>query len=237
MKFLIFSLLLLSSAISFAAGEVESDFDSLGGNKPLLDRAKALEPESNVSIVQNRTVNLRSRWEVAPEYSGTFGGDTYNRTQSVGLNAYYHITPRWAVGLKYNTHFNQLTSEGEAMARQAGEEYVANPETAKAYFPEVDYPKSETMAMLNWAPFYGKINMLDLAVAHFDVYAIAGYGQLELKSGNTTAYTGGGGIGFWFSKNFSTRIEMRYQKYSAKYATGEKDMNLAIAGLQMGWLL
>ena len=49
--------------------------------------------------------------------------------------------------------------------------------------------------------------------------------------------TGGAGIGFWVNKNFTTRMEMRYQNYTAKYFETEKDMDMAVGSVQMGWLL
>ncbi|WP_413287511.1 outer membrane beta-barrel domain-containing protein [Bdellovibrio sp. HCB337] len=219
------------------ADSTETQFDALGGNQIFLDKAKALEPEKNVSIVQNRSVPLTNRVEFAPEFSGTFGGDTYSRTKSIGLNAMYHINPRWAIGAKYNYSFNSLTPEGEAMVDQAYAEYQKNPANPDAAFPEMDYQKSEMMALVNWAPVYGKMNLLDKSVAHFDFYLVGGYGQTELKSGAVPTMTAGGGLGFWISKHFSTRLEMRYQTYTAKYFETEKKMDLAVASVQMGWLL
>src|SRR5437868_11086225 len=110
-----------------ATESTDSEFDSLGGNKIFLEKAKALQPEQNVSIVQNRAVSLENRVEFAPEFSGTFGGDTYTRTKSLGLNAFFHFNPRWAIGAKYNTSFNTMTPEGEALVNQAYEQFKKNP--------------------------------------------------------------------------------------------------------------
>jgi outer membrane beta-barrel protein len=229
--------LLLTFSSSLQAASIEEDFDGLGGNKILLEKAQALNPETQTSVVQARAVSLRNRFEIAPEYSGTFGGDTYSRTQSFGLNLYYHFTPRWAIGVKYNTSFNRLTAEGEAMVDRAYQDYLKNPKNPNAPIPELDYPKSQTLAMINWSPIYGKLNLLDKTVVQFDAYVLAGAGQVELKSGATSTYLGGGGFGFWLNPRFSTRIEMTYQHYQAQYYTGPQDMDLAVAGVQMGWLL
>lgn len=217
--------------------DLAADFDSLGGNKTLLERAQALEPEMNVSIVQERVVSRRNRVEIAPEFSGTYGGDTYNRTRSLGLNLHYHFTPRWSVGVKYNHSFNKLTAEGEAMMRESYEDFKNNPENPNVAYPDIDYPKSETLALVNWYPFYGKLNLLEKGILHFDLYMLGGYGQVQLSSGATSTYTGGGGVGFWFTQHFSSRLEMRYQSYKARYLNGEKSMDMAIASIQMGWML
>jgi len=235
-------LILLASQVLWATEnasveDISSDFDSLGGNKVLMERAKALEPEMQVEVVQQRTVSRRNRIEIAPEFSGTFGGDVYNRTKNLGLNLQYHFTPRWSVGLKHNQAFNTLTTEGENMMNQAIQEYEKHPSKPTTAFPQIDYPKAETLALVNWYPIYGKMNLLDKGISHFDLYVIGGYGQVQLSSGVTSTYTGGGGIGFWFNQNFTSRLEMRYQNYKAKYLTGDKSMDLAIASVQMGWML
>ena len=81
------------------------------------------------------------------------------------------------------------------------------------------------------------MNLYDLGVVHFDVYALAGGGQIELKSGMTTSYTAGGGIGLWVSQHLSTRLELRYEGYTAKRYTGDTNMNTTVAGIQVGYML
>lgn len=253
MKSLLITLTMLCAVSAFAANQeaskaadtktdakvesTDSEFDSLGGNKIFLEKAKALEPEQNVSIVQNRTVSLENRMEFALESSGTFGGDTYTRTKNLGLNAMFHFNPRWAIGAKYAKSFNNLTQEGEALVDSAYAEWKKNPANPTLAFPELDYPKSEKMALINYAPIYGKLNLFDKGIAHFDFYLVGGYGQVELYSGSASTYTGGAGLGFWIAKHFSTKFEMRYQNYTAKYFETTKKMDLAVASVQMGWLL
>ena len=233
----ILSLFISLSAAAQESVEPEADFDSLGGNTILLERAKALEPEKNISVVQERTVDRRSRFEIAPEFAGTFGGDVYNRTKTMGLNVHYHFIPQFSVGLKYNYAFNTLTREGEAMVDQAYADFLADPENPASPFPEIDYMRDEALAMLNWYPFYGKLKLSSRQVLHFDVYALGGFGQARLLSGPTQTYTAGGGIGFWVNQNFTTRLEMRYQNYTAESLAGDRNLDLTIGSVQIGWLL
>lgn len=234
-KWVIF--LALTSAASVSVADIEKEFDGLGGNRVLLEKAQTLNPDAPTSIVQERTVNRRNRWEISPEYSGTFGGDTYVKSQSAGLNVHYHITPRWSLGVKYNRTFNKLTDEGNALIEKALDEYSKDTENPSALIPEIDYPKEEQMAYLNWYPVYGKMNLLDRRVAQFDFYGLLGYGQVRLLSGTQPTYTAGGGLGIWWGPRFSTRVEMRYQNYKHKTFAGDKTVDLAIASMQMGWLL
>jgi outer membrane beta-barrel protein len=220
-----------------SAEDINKDFDSLGDNRIILEKAKALNPEKEVSIVQDRLVSRRNRFEISPEYAGTFGGDTYTKSQSLGVNVNYHFNPNWSVGARYSYFFNQLTPEGKSLYNRAYQDYQANPNNPTATIPQVDYPKSEAMALVNWYPIYGKMNLFDKAITHFDLYGVLGYGQVELNSGSSPTYTVGGGFGFWHTQHLTTRIEMRYQNYKAQYYTGTKSLDLAIASVQMGWLL
>jgi outer membrane immunogenic protein len=222
----IFSFLLLD----IAQAEIMEDFDTLGGNKVLLDKVKDMTPDAQISIVQDRTVSRRNRFEFSPELATVAGGDSYNITRTMGMNAHYHITPQWSLGVKYEKAFNKLTNEGQALVAQAEE-------TGQALIPDIDYPKQSTMALINFYPIYGKMNLYDMGILHFDFYGIAGYGQISLRSGNTPTYTFGGGMGMWFSQHLTSRLEARYQNYQATRYTGKTSMDLTVLSLQIGYLL
>ncbi|HMN69317.1 MAG TPA: outer membrane beta-barrel domain-containing protein [Bdellovibrionales bacterium] len=234
-------LFVMSCAAGAAPGEpnkaTEPDFDSLGGNTILLERARALEPDKNVSVVQERTVSRRNRVEIAPEFGNTFGGQTYTSTKTLGINLNYHIRPWISVGVKYNKAFKDLTPEGEALIDEAIADYNRDPANPDKPFPELDYVKDETLGLLNWYPFYGKLKFTERNVVHFDLYAVAGAGTVRLNSGSSSTWTAGGGIGFWLAKHLTARFEMRYQTYTAQYFTGARDLDLTIGSFQMGWLL
>lgn len=235
MKKILFPILVVASLSAFAANE--ADFDSLGGNTILLERAKALNPEVSTSIIQERLVPRRNRLEMSTELSGTFGGDTYSRTHSVGLNAQFHINPQWSVGLKVNQSYNRLTTEGNAMLEKATADFQKNPQNPTSRIPDLDYPLQETMALVNWYPIYGKMSLLEKSVAHFDIYGLLGAGNVSLKSGGTQTWTTGAGFALWLTPHFTTRLEMRYQSYQAKYYSGPQDLDLTVGSVQMGWLL
>lgn len=220
----------LFSAETAMSADLMKDFDTLGGNDVLLEKAKALNPEAQIRIVQDRVVSRRRRVEISPEFSSVLGGDAYNMTSNLGLNVHYHFTPQWSVGLKYSYSFNQLRQEGEYLINDVSV-------SGKAQIPQIDFPKQQAQLVVNWYPIYGKMNLYDLGVVHFDIYALAGGGQIELKSGMTTSYTAGGGIGLWVSQHISTRFELRYEGYTAKRYTGDTNMNTTVAGIQVGYML
>ncbi len=235
MKSFILILALSLSSVSYA--QVEHEIDSFGGNEALYMKAKALNPEVQSDVIQNRFTNRTNRVELAPEFSGVFGGDTYNHANNVGLNAHYHINPSWSVGVKYNYSFNYLTPEGQTMVEKANKAAQDNPKDPNYLFPQVIYQKSETIGMINWYPIVGKLSFGSWGVAHFDTYLTAGYGTLELSTGSTPVSTLGIGLGFWVNSNLTTRFEYRAEQYKAEYYTRTEDMLTSVASVQMGWML
>lgn len=220
---------LLSAGLSAQAGLME-DFDSLGGNDVLMEKALALEPERKISVVQNRIVGRTMRFELSPEFASVLGGDSYLDTRVYGVNAHFHINPHWSLGLKYNTMTNSLSPEGQNLIDDSSL-------LGKNIVPEMDYPLDQKMATLSFYPIYGKLNVFDRGIVHFDVYALAGYGQISLKSGTKGTYTAGGGVGLWFSQHLTTRLEMRYQNYESERSNGKSTMEVTVASLQVGYLL
>lgn len=222
---------------SVAVADVQTEIDSFGGNEALYIKAKALNPEVENEVIQNRFMVREKRFEVSSEMSGVFGGDAYNRTNNAGLNLHYHITPRWSVGLKYNYAFNKLTPEGQSMIDRAANEAEANPTDPNYLYPQVIFPKSEALALVNWYPIVGKLSFGRFGVAHFDTYFLAGYGQMELSNGSSPVTTAGVGMGFWINKNLTTRFEYRAQSFTANYYEKSENMLTSVGSVQLGWML
>jgi outer membrane beta-barrel protein len=215
---------------STAYAQVMEDFDSLGGNKALLERAKDLNPDSKVEVVQDRIVNRHHRFEISPEFGTVVSGDSFLSTLQTGVTAHYHFNPHWSLGLKYASMSNTLTKDGENLIADTNR-------TGKAVIPDLDYPIQQYMAVLAWYPLYGKINMFDKGIAHFDVYGQVGTGQIELHSGSTSTWMGGMGIGFWISQHLTSRLELNAQNYKTQRVLGDSNLTLTVASLSMGYML
>lgn len=209
---------------SAANADLLEDFDSLGGNDILLDKAKMLEPDKKVSIVQNRIVKRRFRSELGTDYSSVFGGDSFLETQTLGLRYNFHINPKWSVALNYFKAFNGLSKDGENLIKEDG------------LVPDVDYLRNGYGLTVNWYPIYGKFNLHNLGVVHFDFYALAGYGQVELSSGDAGSYSYGLGVGFWLSKHLTSRLEVKQTIYDAERDSGPVDIKLTSGSISMGYL-
>jgi outer membrane beta-barrel protein len=234
MKLLSFGVAVTMTLIS-AATLAKSDFESLGANEGILQRARALNTKQQIRIVQKRAVDRDMRLELGFAYGGVAGGNSYLNSQPLMGTADFHFTPRVSIGFRYSQYANQLSREGQSQfelaraAQQAGQlDYT---------IPQIDIPKSSMMGMLSYYPLYGKLNFFDLSVVQFDIYLTGGYGQMELKSGSSPTWTAGGGVGFWWTQNFSSRLEIRHQGYQDKVYIGTRDVGMMIGTIGIGLLL
>lgn len=213
---------------------VSDDVDTLGGNEDLMKMAQSLKSRTRTRIVQERIVDRRNRLEVGLVLGSVLGGDSYLKTQSTGVNVHWHFTPRWSLGIQYNDFSNQLTPEGRRVfdlyrrTREAG----GTPASAV----DVDFPFSSTLALVNWYPIYGKTSFLDLGITQFDIYLLAGAGQVQLSTGPTGTYAAGFGVGAWLTRHLTLRGEVRYQAYQDQPVTGPRNLDTGHATFSMGWI-
>ena len=115
-------LILIVSALSLANAYAEkklNKMDSLGGNKEIIKKAKELDSNNKLRIVQRRSVDRNWRLELGVNYGMIAGGDPYTNTQNVGGNLDVHINPMWSVGARYFKHYNELTPEGKRVFNDA----------------------------------------------------------------------------------------------------------------------
>ena len=217
-----------------AQKNIANDIDDLGGNQELVDMAQRMKSTTRSRIVQERIVDRRNKVEFGVGYGAAFGGDAYLETHSLSLALDYHITPRWSVGARYLDFSNSLNPEGQRVIKKAQEDQAAG---QKSYFPGIDYPESATFAVVNWYPIYGKTSFLDIGVTQFDLYFLAGAGQIQLSSGSTALYTGGLGVGAWITRHITARAEMRYQNYTDNPASGSRSLDTWTGSFGLGWIL
>lgn len=221
-----FTPMMIAFLMSTAAhADILKDFDTLGGNDVLINRAKQLQPDKDVKIVQNRVVDRRWRNEFSGGYANVLGGDAYLQTQMLNLDYHLHISPYWSVGLGYYSAFNKLSREGRHLLNTDG------------LIPDVDEPQSGYELSVNFSPIYGKINLLNVGVMQFDIYAIGTYGKIMLNSGETDSYTVGAGFGLWISQHLTSRLELRQRFYEARRLGGTVDVDTTIASFSFGYML
>lgn len=214
---------------------MESQLDSLGSNQDIIDKARALQPNNSMKIVQKRAVDRDLRLELGLNYGYVAGGDTYIQTQNLGASLDFHITPRWSIGARYIDNRNDLTSEGKRVFDIAAAKQAAG--DTSFVVPAVDFPLETYMAVVNFYPIYGKVSWFESSVSQFDLYLLAGGGQVKLTSGTAPIYTGGVGVGMWWTNRFSTRVEARYQNYKDQVLSGERNINSMVMQIGLGFML
>jgi len=214
--------------------------ESLGTNKESIERANKLESRARIAIVQNRAVDRHMRLELGVNYGPVAAGDSYLNTQNLGASVDFHIVPQFSLGVRFAQAYNSLTSEGKSQF----DTYRANIAAGKmdTTAPEISYPEQTLMGIATWYMMYGKLNFFDVKTVQFDLYSLAGAGtqKLSTNDGNeydAPTYTAGGGIAFWLSNHFTSRIEARWQGYQDKVSTGNRDLNLIVANFGIGVLL
>jgi outer membrane immunogenic protein len=235
LKLMALSLIAIATLGSSAHAAVSDDMNSLGSNAESKKRAARLENRSRISLVQNRSVKRDWRLEGGVSYGGVAMGDSYLMTQNLGFNADLHISPKFSLGVRYAKAFSQLTNEGEAQYKNAQD--MRNQGNMDYRVADMDTPESSLMGVANWYMTYGKINLFDASIIQFDIYSLAGYGQMKLSSGTTDTWTAGLGIGFWITNHITSRIELRYQNYQDQVYSGPRNLNLIVGSFGLGVLL
>lgn len=231
MKKILMTALLVTGFSNLVFGsEILKDFDSLGGNSDLYEKAKALSPELRTQVIQKRVVDRRLRLEISPTVSSYWGGNPFISSQSGGMEFSFHINPRWSLDFAYSFAFqNNLTSEGQFLVDKAEQNNSSD-------VPAIDAPSASMMGFATYYPFYGKLNMFN-NVVHFDIFTSLGAGSTELASGNQATVGANLGMGIWWSQHLTTRLGYRYQNYEAQPKTGPEYMHISSTYLSVGYLL
>lgn len=219
---------LVFSSLSYGKS-VSEDLNSLGVNQDIVRKARKINPDNNVKIVQKRAVDREWRVEGSLGYGLLAGGNPYVDTQQIEGSLEVHITPRWSVGGRYYAFDNELSKEGNRVYN-SGANVV----------PDVrDFPKDAYLASVSFYPIYGKVNLFNLNVTQFDLYLSAGYGQIQLgRSGSTDLMSFGGGVGFWFTNWLTSRLEIRYQTYEDTISDNTaRRLDQTVFALKVGFLL
>lgn len=233
-KLTIFSLFL--SLAAHAEKDLKDEFQTLGDNKAVTERVRSLDNQQKIRIVQNRHVDRNNRLEFALNYAYLSGGDSYVQTQNVGGMLQYHISPRWSLGAEMSKSYNDLNSEGSRRyngALAAQQKDAASPER----FPAIDFPTETKMATVSFYPIYGKLNLFDVSVAQFDIYALLGYGKKTLNSGDSDVIAAALGAGLWFSSRLTSRLEIRYENYKDMLLTDKRDQSSLSALASIGIMI
>jgi len=174
------------------------------------DEIRGESRRSPVSVLQNRyfTKTFRPEFGVA---AGSFVNQAYTDTQLFGVRAAVFFN-EW-LGVELQALQTNVTDSDDRRAlnklqyRKLDADVVISPD------PEVNSIHAVTDVNAIFAPFYGKLNLLDNFIVYSDLYLTGGFSKVATDQGDLNALSWGIGQRFYWKKNLSFRIDARDRIY------------------------
>lgn len=190
------------------------------------DDVRLKPSEKKVSVLHNRHFLKTLRPEFGLLY-GSIRDEAYLDTSFKGIRAGTFINESVGFEFQYlNTDYSD-SSDRKALNKKyfrdlTDEEKIVN----------VDVQVNPIHSMMDfnaiYAPFYGKLNIIDSSIIYFDLYLNAGISRVETDQGNLMAINIAAGERFYFSKSWSARVDFRDRIYVEQRA-GEDYMKHSIS--------
>lgn len=174
------------------------------------DEIRGESRRSPVSVLQNRyfTKTFRPEFGIA---AGSFVNQAYTDTQLFGARAAVFFN-EW-LGVELQAIQTNVTDSDDRRAlnklqyRKLDSQDVVSPD------PEVNSIQAVTDVNAIFAPFYGKLNLLDNFIVYSDLYLTGGFSKVATDQGDLNAVSWGVGQRFYWKKNLSFRIDARDRVY------------------------
>jgi outer membrane beta-barrel protein len=200
-----------SLILQMAAGSVfakENDDDEYNFNW--------LDPEKKIYVLQNRKYTKQGKLFVSALFGSGFS-NPYRSTLNVEPRVGYYLTENIGVEFFYTYTSNSTNNAQRAL------------ENASTTLPVIREIRSQMGVMLNWAPWYAKINVFN-KVLYFDWFLSAGVGSMNTFVDTRTTVaaasnyqpqtlTGifvGTGHQFYISQTFTARLDFSGSFYQAQ---------------------
>jgi len=204
-------------ALSMNAHGVTSD-EMRGGNDDL-----------GVIVVQNRYFLKQYRPEIGL-FAGRFLNEAYTKTNYYGFRLSLFANEWLGVGVQsYSTDVTD-TEDMKALKQLEFREVDSD---------KIVYPSPETNPIrggreftLVAAPFYGKINVMDFMIIYTDIFASAGFIQMQTDQGSLNGGVFGAGERFFVGKSLCFQFDFRNRFYTEKRGGQESTRNAL--GLDLG---
>lgn len=170
---------------------------------------------ASVSVLQNRYFLKSWRPEIG-FLAGSFLNESYTDTNLTGVRAAL-FTNEW-FGFEYQSIRTTIADSDDRKAlnklvyKRVSDDKLVSPD------PDINpvHGISELTAVM--APFYGKLNLMDMLIVYSDLYLTAGAAQLDSKQGKLTAMVFGAGQRFYIGQSTSLRIDFRDRTYKEQRA-------------------
>lgn len=168
-----------------------------------------------VSVLQNRYFLKSWRPELGFT-AGTFMNESYTDTSYMGLRGAVFFN-EW-IGLEVQHSTTSVSDSDDRKALNQLKYKRINDDTVVSPDPEINPIHEVTEVNLVYAPFYGKLNLMDTVIVYSDLYLTGGVAQVNTDQGDLTAGIIGAGQRFYWGQAVSLRIDYRTRIYDEKRA-------------------
>lgn len=164
-----------------------------------------------VSVLQNRYFMKVGRPEVG-FIVGSFLNESYTDTSSVGLRAALFAT-EW-LGFEYQYSDTSVKDSDDRRALNQIKYRSIDTEETISPDPEVNSVHGMIDGNIIFAPFYGKMNLMNYLIVYSDVYFTTGVTKVDTDQGDITGVSFGAGQRFYWERSISMRVDFRDRIYT-----------------------
>jgi outer membrane beta-barrel protein len=133
-----------------------------------------LDPEKKIYVLQNRRY-LKAKRPMFSLMGGTGFSNPYRSSYNADARAAFYINESWGVEAFYTYTFNSANANFQALEG-----------TRSNVLPVIREIKTQYGAMVQWVPWYAKINVFN-QILYFDWYFSAGAGGVNYGMFNSSA--------------------------------------------------
>lgn len=204
--------------------------------KPKDIRARTVEKP--VAVLQKRYFKKKFRPELGI-LEGGFLNEAYTKTEKRGVRLSMFFSEWLGLELQYVDTTVSNSDDKKALDKlkfkKAETAEGDDPDTLVSPQPEVNKVHTIIDAGLCFAPFYGKINLMDFAIVYLDTYITLGGASLDTQQGAKTGISAGIGQRYYFGKSFSMRLDFRNHSFTESRNGKTSARNQQSWDLGLGW--
>lgn len=173
-------------------------------------RAKSTD-KAKVSILQDRYFEKSLRPEIGV-LGGSFLNEAYTNTGTLGARLGLFFS-EW-IGAEVQVIDTSVSNSEDR--RSLNKLKYKDIDNGDIVSPDPEVNKIHGVKDYNvvFAPFYGKLNLLDQYIVYSDLYFTSGYAAVDTTQGTLGAFTLGVGQRFYMLKSMSLRVDVRDRIYT-----------------------
>lgn len=175
-----------------------------------------------VSVLQNRYFLKAWRPEIGFT-AGSFLNESYTDTTSMGVRGALFFNEWLGLEIQHSTTSVKDSDDRKALNKleykRIDDDKIVSPD------PEINPIHKITEVNVIYAPFYGKLNLMDALIVYSDMYLTGGVAQINTDQGDLSALVIGGGQRFYWTQSMAFRIDFRDRIFNEKRAGQDNRKN------------